>query len=337
MARKRIFMLGATGTIGSATLSVLLARGHRVVCFARQGSKPGDAAISLPECNAEWRFGDVTDAASLSRDGFCGERFDVLLSCMASRTGAPDDAWRIDYQAHVDALEAARESGATQMVLLSAICVQKPLLAFQHAKLAFENSLMASGMTYSIVRPTAFFKSLSGQAERVRNDKPFLLFGDGALTACKPISDSDLATFLANCVHDADQHNRVLPIGGPGDAITPREQGLLLFEAFKKPPRFRSVPIGFMDLIISVLSLVGRIMPAAARKAELARMVDIMRLNRCLFTTPRTTDMRPPPRRRRAAKPWRIIIVGWHPGSAFLTWGNMRYSDCLMLFKPLDF
>ena len=42
--------------------------------------------------------------------------------------------------------------GVTQMVLLSAICVQKPLLAFQHAKLAFKKQLIRSGLTYSIAR-----------------------------------------------------------------------------------------------------------------------------------------------------------------------------------------
>jgi divinyl chlorophyllide a 8-vinyl-reductase len=52
-------------------------------------------------------------------------------------------------------------------VLLSAICVQKPELAFQHAKLAFERALIDSGLAYTIVRPTAFFKSLSGQVDRV--------------------------------------------------------------------------------------------------------------------------------------------------------------------------
>lgn len=259
-------MLGATGTIGRATLAALAGRGHHVVCFARQGRDADRSDFS------EGRFGDVTDPDSIRRDGFRGEQFDVLLSCMASRTGAADDAWRIDYQAHVDALEAARYAGVTQMVLLSAICVQKPILAFQHAKLAFENALIASGLSYSIVRPTAFFKSLSGQAERVRNGKPFLLFGDGALTACKPISDSDLGAFLADCVDDADKHNQVLPIGGPGDAITPRQQGELLFEAFGKPARFRSVPLAFMDGVIAMLALIGRVIPAAARKAELARI-----------------------------------------------------------------
>ncbi len=70
-------------------------------------------------------------------------------------------------------------------------------------------------LTYSIVRPTAFFKSLSGQVERVRRGKPFLVFGDGGLTACKPISDDDLGRYLARCLRDRSLHDRILPVGGP--------------------------------------------------------------------------------------------------------------------------
>ena len=74
------------------------------------------------------------------------------------------DSWDIDYQATKNALDAGREQGAQQFVLLSAICVQKPLLEFQKAKLKFEADLMEAGdINYSIVRPTAFFKSLAGQ------------------------------------------------------------------------------------------------------------------------------------------------------------------------------
>ena len=135
-------MLGATGTIGQAAVQALLRRGHEVVALVRpragaQGRlQPADSARLLP--GAELRFGDVTDADSLARDGFRGERFDVLLSCLASRTGVPADAWAIDHRAQSLALAAARDAGVTQVVLLSALCVQKPLLAFQQAKLAFE-------------------------------------------------------------------------------------------------------------------------------------------------------------------------------------------------------
>ena len=273
---RRIFVLGASGTIGQATVRALVARGHEVVCFVRPRAGVGGAlgpqelARRLP--GAELRYGEVTNPLSLARDGFAGERFDVLLSCLASRTGAPRDAWAIDHQAHVDALEQARRCGVTQMVLLSAICVQKPLLAFQQAKLAFERVLIDSGLNHSIVRPTAFFKSLSGQVERVRQGRPFLVFGDGRLTACKPISDDDLGDYLAGCVDDETRHRRVLPIGGPGPALTPRDQGERLFALLGREPRFKQVPVALMDALIGTLGLAGRVVPALAAKAELARI-----------------------------------------------------------------
>ena len=264
----RVIVLGATGSIGRATVAALIAKGYDVTAVVRPGSTP---RAPLPS-GAVVREADVTDAVSLARDGFGGERFDVWVSCLASRTGEPADAWAIDHRAHSQALAIARAHGVSHVVVVSAICVQRPRLAFQHAKLAFEQKLMDSGLTWSIVRPTAFFKSLSGQIARVQRGKPFLVFGDGALTACKPISDDDLAAFIAACIDDPARHNRILPIGGPGAAITPRQQGEYLFKLLGKPPKFKQVPVGLLDAIIAVLGTLGRVVPALAAKAELARI-----------------------------------------------------------------
>lgn len=281
--RKRVLMFGATGTIGRATVRALVTQGHEVVCFVRpramasssshgMSQEPDRASPSPAMPGVEMREGDVRDPASVARDAFRGERFDAVVSCMASRTGTPRDAWAIDHAAHLHVLKAAQAAGVPQMVLLSAICVQKPLLAFQHAKLAFERALIDSGLIWSIVRPTAFFKSLSGQVARVQRGKPFLLFGDGTLTECKPISDDDLATFLVSCLDDPRRQNCVLPIGGPGEALTPRQQGELLFALAGRTPRFRQVPVGLLDTIIGTLSTLGRIIPPFTDKAELARI-----------------------------------------------------------------
>jgi divinyl chlorophyllide a 8-vinyl-reductase len=275
-SQQRVLVLGATGTIGQAAVKSLLREGHEVVCFIR--AKAGvngkltlqDWAAKLP--GAIFRTGDVTDINSLTQDGFAGEHFETLMSCLASRTGNPKDAWAIDHAAHMLALQEAQASGVKHFVLLSAICVQKPLLTFQHAKLAFEDALVKSGMRYTIVRPTAFFKSLCGQIERVRKGKPFLLFGDGQLTACKPISDQDLGNYLAQCVSDPALHNRILPIGGPGPAITPLQQGEYLFSLLGQTPKYSYVPVKMMDAIIGALSVLGRLLPPLANKAELARI-----------------------------------------------------------------
>ena len=273
---RRVFLLGATGTIGRATAHALLARGHEVVCFARPRAGPRGAwaadDVRRLLTGAEVRFGDPAQSASLRRDGMRGEGFDVLISCLASRTGVPADAWAIDHRAHVAALQAATDAGVSHVVLLSAICVQKPMLAFQLAKLAFERELIDSGVTHSIVRPTAFFKSLCGQIERVRRGKPFVVFGDGTGTACKPIADADLADFLADCLDRPERRNRILPIGGPGPAITPRQQGEMLFSLLGRTPRFRHMPIGVLDAAVAVLNAGARLVPTLAVKAELARI-----------------------------------------------------------------
>jgi divinyl chlorophyllide a 8-vinyl-reductase len=281
--RLRVCVLGATGTIGRATVRALVRRGHEVVCFVR----PRAGGARLFE-GAEVRVVDPTEPASLARDGFAGARFDAVVSCMASRTGAPRDAWAVDHGAHLNVLAAARDAGVGHFVLLSAICVQKPLLAFQQAKLAFEAELIRSGLRYSIVRPTAFFKSLSGQIARVRRGRPFLVFGDGALTACKPISDDDLADYIAGCLEDEGRWNRILPIGGPGEAITPRQQGEILFALLDRPPRFQSAPVALLDVVIAGLGMLGRVAPSLAEKAELARIGRYYATESMLVLDPRT-------------------------------------------------
>ena len=259
MTPKRIFLTGATGTAGRATLAALQEAGHKVVCFTR-------AATDL---DAEVRVGDAGDPASLAQDGLRDEAFDAVVSCIASRSGTPQDAWLVDYGTNSVLLDVAKAAGIAQFIMLSAICVQKPMLEFQHAKLAFEAELMASGLTYSIVRPTAFFKSLSGQLDRVRAGKPFLVFGDGTLTACKPISDRDLGLFLAGCVGNLERANKVLPIGGPGPAITPMDQAEALFALLDKPMRVKRVPVAMMDVIRGVLRILGKVSTKMADKAEL--------------------------------------------------------------------
>ena len=260
---QHVVLLGATGTIGRATLAALQAQGHDVTCFLRAGGKTAADCIGLDV--------NLSDPVALAR-AFAVKPVDAVVSCMASRSGSAQDAWAVDYQAHLAVLQAAERANVAHFVLLSAICVQKPLLEFQKAKLAFEAALMASALRWSIVRPTAFFKSLSGQVARVQAGKPFLLFGTGELTACKPISDRDLGEYLAGCLADPERWNRVLAIGGPGPALTPRAQGQILFDLLGQPARFRSVPVAMMDAIISGLTLAGKINAKARAKAELARI-----------------------------------------------------------------
>ncbi len=263
---RRILLAGASGTIGSAVAQQLAADGHAVTALTRAAlADPAQLAMVAAKAQPE-----------------------VVISCIASRSGAPRDAEAVDYRANLALIEAAQGAGAQQFILLSAICVQKPLLAFQHAKLKFEAALAASGISYTIVRPTAFFKSLSGQVKRVKAGKPFLIFGDGNLTRCKPISDGDLARFIAGCIDNPDAANRILPIGGPGPAISLREAGLLLFAAAGKEPGFTSVSPELFIWAARILGLGAGISGWCAEKAEYARIAHYYATESMLVLDPAT-------------------------------------------------
>ncbi|MDX5349538.1 MAG: NAD(P)H-binding protein [Paracoccaceae bacterium] len=261
----QVLLLGGTGTIGRATARALRQAGHRVTALVRPGSDPA----LLPGCDRI--EGLATAPADLAR-AMALTRPQAVISCLASRTGAPADAWAIDHAAQSAALQAAVAAGVGHFVLLSAICVQKPALEFQRAKLAFEAELRAAPITWTIVRPTAYFKSLSGQVRRVQAGRPFLVFGDGRLTACKPISDADLGRYLALCLSDPTKHNRILPIGGPGPALTPRDQAALLERLTGRPVRISRMPVAAMDAIIAGLTAAGWLSPRIRAKAGLARI-----------------------------------------------------------------
>lgn len=108
-------------------------------------------------------------------------------------------------------------------------------------------------MTYSIVRPTAFFKSVSGQLEVIQQGAPFVMFGDGEVTRCNPIAEADLATYLIDSITDKSRENKILDLGGPDEPLTMKKQGEMLYKAVGKEPNFFYAPLWLFDVIIDGL------------------------------------------------------------------------------------
>ena len=251
--------------------AALSAAGYHLLCPVRPAASPDTLALLEALPGVELLHTQIDDPTRVFRD--LGERrSDYLISCIASRGGGRRDSWRVEYDANQHLLKWALDAEVQHFTLLSAICVQKPRLEFQRAKARFERELMDSGISYSIVRPTAFFKSLCGQVERIQSGKAFLLFGNGALTACKPIGERDLAAFLLRTLTEPDLQNAVLPIGGPGPAITPLEQGRLLAALAGRPLRTRSLPPVLFKVAARLLDGLGSVVPGLADKAEFARI-----------------------------------------------------------------
>ena len=259
---ERVTVVGASGYIGKAVVRECVRRGYETTAVVRDASRASfdGATIVGAEC---------ADLGGISR-AFETAKTDVVVCCLASRSGTEADSLLVDYEASVNCLEAARKCGARHYVLLSAFCVAKPDLSFQTAKLKTEAALAGQGdVTYSVVRPTAFFKSLSGQVEILKGGGPFVYFdlgGDRSAT-CNPISEADLAMAIVDCVADPVRSSAggepIWNVGGPDAGVSMKRQGELIADAIaavdggeRKDPWLLPVPIGVFDGIVGAIKWV---------------------------------------------------------------------------------
>jgi len=255
---KTCVVAGATGYIGKSVVRESVRQGYNTIALVRNKDKVKSnpsfnqyfEGATVVECDVQ----NIDALTQTMKDLSSKNKIEAVVSCLASRSGIKKDAYAIDYQATLNCLDAGRIVDARHFVLLSAFCVKNPWLQFQQAKLKFEAALEAqTDMTYSIVRPTAFFKSVSGQLEVIQQGAPFVMFGNGEITRCNPISEADLATYLIDCIVDKSRENKILNLGGPDEPLTMKKQGEMLYQAVGKEPNFFYAPVWLFDVIIDSL------------------------------------------------------------------------------------
>jgi NAD(P)-dependent dehydrogenase (short-subunit alcohol dehydrogenase family) len=87
----RVLVVGPTGYIGKYVVQECIKRGYNTVAFSRP--KAGiKGKLSMDDVRKEFagadvKFGDVTDLDSIRKVAF-ENKVDVVISCLASRTGA---------------------------------------------------------------------------------------------------------------------------------------------------------------------------------------------------------------------------------------------------------
>jgi divinyl chlorophyllide a 8-vinyl-reductase len=249
---KTILVVGATGYIGNAVVAESVRRGFDVIAVTR--SLKTDCQFE----GAEVVLADVTDPASIAKA--FNRKIDIVISCLACRSGLAQDFDEIDYKATLNVLNAAKENGTDQFILLSAICVRKPDLPLQLAKLKMEDALIRSGIDYTIVRPTAYFWVFDTQTRMIENGKPGFLIGTGDQACHNPIAKEDLAEFMVGCIGSSEHINRIHIIGGPEvpeNIITYRDSLMMIFEAMGKEPKLVSIPGWLFLAVIRITGFIG--------------------------------------------------------------------------------
>ena len=215
-----LLAVGATGVLGTEICRHLVGAGRPVRALVRATADPARVE-ALRAMGVALAVGDLRDRTSL--DAACAGATAVLSSAATTGARLPDD--RIDAtdrDGTIQLVDAARAAGVRRFVYVSFTGNLNIPSPFRDAKRDVERHLQASGMGYTILRPSLFMESwlhpaagFDWQAGRAR------LLGDGD----RPISwvsVHDVARFAADCVEDPAARDRVVELGGP-EALTATE------------------------------------------------------------------------------------------------------------------
>ena len=265
---KRILVAGVTGYLGRFVARELKSRGYFVRALVRSPDKLDDLADELDDIVQ----GDVTRADTL--EGVCRD-IDVVFSSVGITRQQGTLTWKgVDYQGNLNLLNEARRAGARKFVYVSSFDGPQLMhLDIIRAHEDFVAELAASGMDYTVLRPTGYFSDLAEIFTMASKGRVYL-FGDGE-SRINPIHGADLAVCCADAV---DDERRAIDVGGP-EVLTWREIAEGAFEAQRKPVRISTVPRWVMLVVIFVTRLFSR------HKAGLV----------AFFTTMATRDVVAPP------------------------------------------
>ena len=136
-----VVVAGATGYIGKAVVRESLRQGYKTIAIVRDSAKAQsdskftaltDSGAVAIECDVT-NYTQVVNTMDFIAKNYCGDSSDIaaVVSCLASRSGVKKDAYLIDYEATNNCLQAGIATRAKHFILLSAFCVQKPILQFQ--------------------------------------------------------------------------------------------------------------------------------------------------------------------------------------------------------------
>ena len=281
-------------------------RGHEVVQPARAGWPlgNGEKAGRFVSRRAV-RFGDVADPRRSCSEAIRGENGSTLSSRASPRatarrgTHGPSITMRRSTRSKRRRPPAFRTSSFVGDLRAEAAA----RIPARQARL--EKKLIESGLTG---RSSAPPPSSRCRPDRARAQGKVFRYSATERTACKPISDDDLADYIAGCLSDDARRNRVPADRRPGPGHHAAPAGERLFELFGKPAKFRSVPVGMFDAIAGVLGALGRIAPPLAEKAEFARIARYYATESMLLLDPATGRYDADATPRRDRKPCSVFL-----------------------------
>jgi uncharacterized protein YbjT (DUF2867 family) len=258
-------VVGATGSLGRRVVAALRERGKPVRALTRDPARATDLAI----LGAEVVQGDLRDPASLERA--CQEVEKVLSAAHGFDGKDGNSPAGVDAQGNRDLVIAARKAGVRHFVLASAVgaAPDNPVDLFR-CKFDAEEAVRGSGMSFSILRATAFMEFWAAMVgEPILRTGKVTLFGRGQ-NPMNFVSVDDVAAYALVVLDDPRAQGRTLEVGGPENLTMSEVAGIFEKEA-GRPARRTHVPLPLMRFLAVALRPVK---PDVARQIAAGVLMD---------------------------------------------------------------
>ncbi len=229
----KISIIGGTGFVGSYLIDALVQAGHSLRLLVREGSENKLPTVSSVPLPYEVVNGDISQPAALAA---CVAGCDAVIYLIGILR--EDHTRGITYaetQLHgvERTIEAAKQAGVPQFLLMSANGVKAQGTPYQTTKYQAEQRVRDSGMAWTIFRPSVIFGEPRGkmefctqlQQQLIKPPIPAPLFfpgvqiGQAGEFCLAPVHVSDVAAAFVNSVNNPACYGKTFALCGP-DAVS---------------------------------------------------------------------------------------------------------------------
>ncbi|MBW4467600.1 MAG: SDR family oxidoreductase [Pegethrix bostrychoides GSE-TBD4-15B] len=241
---------GATGGLGRRVVRLLREQEQPVRAFVQLTSRYGE----LEHRGAQIFIGDLGSERDIQK---ACEGVRYVISAHGSNASSRGGAEALDYRANRELITAAQAAGAEHLTFISVLGADRgyedaPVFK---AKWAIEQELRASGLGFTIFRPSGFASNLISLAEQFRQTGIYLLVGDPQ-SRSSIISTDDLARMTAAAATTSAALNKTLAAGGP-EALQRREIPQIFGRLFNREPLVINPPLAAIDGLRTLLGFVN--------------------------------------------------------------------------------
>ncbi len=266
---KKILVAGASGKLGQLVVHRLKEDGYWVRVLSRNIDRWEALRIPVDDI----KIADITSTKSIENS--CNG-IDAVISCAGASMDIKNISDRqtftaVDFEGNNNLLNDAKRSGVNKFVYVSVSSSERMLeTEYCRAHYQFEQSLGASGMRFTIVKPTGFFyflREIFSMAEIGTG----IVFGDGS-NRTNPVHEQDVADA---CIEALESEQTEIVIGGP-EVYTRKQVVELAFAINRKKPFIIKISPKIFTFLIFPMKFINRRVYALLEFGGVVSVTDVV-------------------------------------------------------------